>query len=87
MLVISVALIFFHLGKVSHPTFAGHPIRRDVKMASPILPIPQFKTKPKVKIARDEHWVKRPRKKLSKRSGSKVAKPVSVGNSPKLVRE
>jgi len=92
MLVISVAIIFFQLGKTIHPTFSPQKSHREVRLASPVFPVPQLKKYPKV--SRDRKAVAT--KKTKAKSKGHVAKKFrkqrralssSVGTPPKLVKE
>jgi len=96
MLVIAVALIFFHLGKTTHPTITFQKQKREVRLASPIFPVPDFR-KPTAKSRTIYKKVVVPKKVKSKspaiaskkfrKHRRSLSKAPSVGTAPKLVRE
>ena len=98
MLLISVARVCFKLGKTTHPTFTFQKVKRDVQMASPVFPMPQFKTTPKALAHRPVIVMKKAKPKLKSKSPAVAArkfrkqrralsKAPTVGTPSKLVRE
>lgn len=91
MLVIAVALIFFHLGKTTHPTFTFQKQPAgEVRMASPIFPVPKMDSRRKVTKSQKQAFKAKHRVVATrKRTHAKrvPAKAPSIGAGPKLVRE
>jgi len=94
MLVISVALIFFQLGKTTHPTFTGKKSHRQVQLASPVFPVPQVKKVPRVTREKRKPVVKKSPVKSKARLAKRfrkhrkaLSRASTIGAPPKLVKE